>query len=272
MIPACAAGPTGSSVQGLSSPPAPANANYLALGDSIAFGFNPNLPYMPPLTQFVSYAQIVAQDTGLIVANSACPGETSGSFIDATRPDNGCRSLYDYFDQGLHVDYQGAKSQLDYALAFLAAHPNTKLVTLDIGGNDLLLTKNACGSDLVCTGTRLVTTLAAFAGNLTDILARIRGAGYYGELILVTQYGTNYRDATQLVALASLKKITADVGLLFGAKIADGFGAFAGASLLTLGDACAAGLLIRNPDGTCDMHPSVQGRTILANTILAAHD
>ena len=53
-------------------------------------------------------------------------------------------------------------------------------------------------------------------------------------------------------------------------RVADGFGAFALASRLTGGDACAAGLLDRLPSGGCDVHPSARGHDLLAQAIRAA--
>ncbi len=64
------------------------NYTYLALGDPIAFGFNPTLfsPTLPTPTpsDFVGYPEIVAQVENLLQSkkevNAACPGETSASF------------------------------------------------------------------------------------------------------------------------------------------------------------------------------------------------
>lgn len=247
------------------------SGTYLALGDSIAFGFNPNLAYAAPFTQFVGYPEATATAKALAVANAACPGETSGSFLDPTAPDNGCHSSPFYFAQGLKVDYQGAPSQMSYALAFLASAPRVDLITIDLGGNDLLLVQSACGAtNTTCIAAALPGALATFATNLGTILSSIRGAGYTGKIVVVTQYATSYRDATQLAALTSLDTEVTTVAALHGAAVADGYAAFAAASVLTLGDPCAAGLLIRNPDGTCDKHPSSKGRQLLANAVLAA--
>lgn len=248
-----------------------ASSTYLALGDSIAFGFNPNLAYAAPFTQFVGYPEVTAAAKSIAVANAACPGETSGSFLDATAPDNGCHSSPFYFSRGLKVDYDGAPSQMSYALAYLASAPRVDLITIDLGGNDLLLVQNACGStNTTCIAGALPGALTTFATNLGTIFSSIRGAGYAGKIVIVTQYATNYRDPTQLAALTSLNTEVVAVAALHGVAVADGYGAFATASLLSLGDPCAAGLLIRNPDGTCDKHPSSKGRQLLANAVLAA--
>src|SRR5580704_13227580 len=100
---------------------------YLALGDSIAFGFSPLLSYDPPFTQFVGYPESAGAADGLPVWNAACPGETSGSFLDPAQPDNGCHSPPSYFDQGLHVAYGTATSQIEYATSFLRTNGATGL-------------------------------------------------------------------------------------------------------------------------------------------------
>jgi lysophospholipase L1-like esterase len=247
------------------------SGTYLALGDSIAFGFNPNLPYAPPFSLFVGYPEVTGAARALVVANAACPGETSGSFLDAAAADNGCHSSPFYFARGLKVDYQGVQSQMGYALAFLASAPRVDLITIDLGGNDLLLVQNACGStNYSCIAGALPGALATFATNLGTIFSSIRAAGYTGKMVIVTQYATNYRDPTQLAALTSLNAEVITVAALYDVAVADGYGSFAVASALTLGDPCAAGLLIRNPDGTCDKHPSTKGRQLLANAVLAA--
>ena len=50
-------------------------------------------------------------------------------------------------------------------------------------------------------------------------------------------------------------------------KVADGFAAFAGPSAAFGGSPCAAGLLIKLPDGTCNIHPSPAGHLLLAQAI-----
>jgi lysophospholipase L1-like esterase len=250
-----------------------AGAPYLALGDSIAFGFSPLLPYEPPFTQFVGYPESAGAAEGLRVWNAACPGETSGSFLDPAQPDNGCHSAPSYFAQGLHVPYGTATSQIEYATSFLEANPATKLVTLDIGGNDLLLVQNACGTGTTadaCIAERLPGTLATYAENLGTILGRLRATRYAGPIVLLTQYATNYEDETQLAALTPLNAEVTAVAVLHGAVVADGYGAFLAASLSTLGNPCAAGLLIVLPDGTCNVHPSPAGRQVLTKAVLAA--
>jgi hypothetical protein len=243
---------------------------YLALGDSIAFGFNPLLPYDGPTVasgKFVGYPEVVAAHDGLALTNASCPGESSGSFIDVSRPDHGCHSNENY-SAHLKVSYSG--DQLDYAVAFLAAHRDTQLVTLDIGANDLLVAQDACGGAALCEAASLPSVLATFAADLTDILARLRLAGYFGRIVVLTPYATNYTDLTQLTALSGLQAETREVADGFGATVAFGFDAFAAASFGFGGDPCKAGLLIDLGGGMCDKQPSAVGRDLLARTVMSA--
>ncbi len=249
---------------------------YLALGDSIAFGFTPWLDYTQANTdagEFVGYPEVTAGDAALALTNVACPGETSGSFIDATQPDNGCHSTLPN-DAGsphhasLKVNYAG--SQLDYALAYLAAHPDTQLVTINIGGNDLLLVQDHCNHNALCEAIRMPGTVATFTANLTKILARLRVSGYFGQIVLVTQYATNYADPVQLAALGSFKTAAEGVAALFGVTVAHGFEAMAAAGLREgQTDLCKTDLLLHDAQGDCNEHPSAKGARVLADAVLS---
>jgi hypothetical protein len=92
-------------------------------------------------------------------------------------------------------------------------------------------------------------------------------ARYKGPVILLTYYAFNYNDPLQVGAFSSLNGIASGIATAFGAKVADGFTAFQMASAPSGGDACAAGLLVRLPDGTCDTHPSLAGHKVLADAV-----
>src|SRR6266850_8518504 len=74
---------------------APASAtsggdSYLALGDSVPFGFNPLLD-ASNASNFVGYPEIVAQRLNIEEVNATCPGEAAGGFLSLTGTDNVCR-------------------------------------------------------------------------------------------------------------------------------------------------------------------------------------
>lgn len=263
---------------------------YLALGDSIPFGLNvtllaPDKP-LPKPSQFTGYPEIM-RDFSLRIrtmVNPSCPGETSASFLDTAAPDNGCNHPHLQPGQnppvlppfktlvGLKVPYTGSQAQ--FAVSHLLANPGTKLVTLSIGGNDLLLLQLRCSTEanpIACIQTRLVTeVLPAYAINLARILTAIRVQGRYtGNLVLVNYYAPT-ANPLDVQAMVAFNTVMAQVGAQFGAKLADAFKAFQLASFFFQGDPCKAGLLTRLSATVCDVHPSKYGQQVLAATTLLA--
>src|SRR5262249_49380304 len=98
----------------------------------------------------------------------------------------------------------------------------------------------------------------------------LRTAGFKGKFIALTTYAMNYNDPLTVGAITALNQVTSQVTAAFGGVVADGFGTFQFFANKTGGDSCAAGLLIKLPDGTCDIHPSEKGRDILAVSVVAA--
>ncbi len=253
------------------------NGTYLALGDSVAFGYVPPAAVPAPkylvAHSFVGYPEYLAQQLDERVSNASCPGETTASLLTAGAQSNGCenspgspvgyRTLYP-----LHVQYQG--TQIDYALNYLAAHKHTRLITIDIGANDAFLcqetTPDHCSSPLELAGVA-----AEIAGNLGTIFHDLRvEAGYQGPIVALSYYSLSYSDPTQVATAEFLNSVIAGVTTANGGIVADGFSAFEGPSLAFGGDPCAAGLLIKLPDGTCNIHPSPTGQRLLAGAIAQA--
>ncbi|MGH3151681.1 MAG: SGNH/GDSL hydrolase family protein [Streptosporangiaceae bacterium] len=244
---------------------------YLALGDSIAFGYQP--PEVRPApdyhdpADFTGYPEDLARALGLTVVNAACPGETSGSMINTRAPSNGCER--NAAGGGgyrpalpLHVSYPG--SQLEFAVGYLQQHPDTRLVTIGIGGNDLFRCQEVTGH---CRGTVLSQTLAATTANLDLILAALRGqAGYQGSLVVVEYYAVNYRDQLFVHQIEALNAALAGPAARYGATLADTFSAFRAASAGAGDDTCTAGLTFKLPGG-CDLHPTARGQQLLATVI-----
>lgn len=245
--------------------------NYLALGDSVPFGFNPLLtqPGVNPKV-FVGYPQLASDlfRPRKKVFNASCPGETSTSLITGGRPDNGCQD-YREFIGPLHVAYSG--SQLDYAKSYVAANPQTGLVTITIGANDLFLLLDRCNSDPSCVIAGFHGLLTTLASNLTTIYSTLRQAGFQGEFVAVTYYSLNYlSDPLGTAVISALDNTLGEVTQAFGGKVADGFGAFQAAAAGFGGDSCAAGLLIHLTPSTCDVHPSPDGAALLASALQGA--
>jgi lysophospholipase L1-like esterase len=247
---------------------------YLALGDSVAFGYVPPeaVPapnYFDP-SSFVGYPEDVAQALHIPVSNASCPGETTASLYIPGAQSNGCEnslgSSVGYRTEfPLHVQYAG--TQMLYALRYLATHRNTRLVTIDIGANDLFLCEETT-ADACASPAELQAVLKKIQVNLAIIYALIRGvARYHGPLVALTYYSLDYADPTQVAGTEALNSAIASVTVKFGGKVADGFAAFQGPSDAAGGSPCAAGLLIKLPDGTCNIHPSPEGHQLLAQAI-----
>jgi lysophospholipase L1-like esterase len=254
-----------------------ANGTYLALGDSVAFGYVPPEAVPAPnyrnAHSFVGYPEYLAQRLNERVSNASCPGETTASMLVAGAPSNGCENspgspvgyatLYP-----LHVQYRG--TQMEYALHYLAAHKHTRLVTIDIGANDAFLcqetTPDQCSSPAELQG--VANEIAANLGTIFHDLRII--AGYRGPIVALTYYSLSYSDPAAIASAQFLDSVIAGVTTASGGIVADGFAAFQGPSLGSGGDPCAAGLLIRLPNGTCNIHPSPAGHRLLAAAIAKA--
>lgn len=253
-----------------------ANGTYLALGDSVAFGYVPPAAVPAPnyldAHSFVGYPEYLAQQLDERVSNASCPGETAASMLVAGAQSNGCENapgssvgystLYP-----LHVQYQG--TQMEYALHYLAAHKHTRLVTIDIGANDAFVCQETTADH--CSSTAELTGVAhEIAGNLTTIFRELRGAGYGGPIVALTYYSLSYSDPASVASAQFLDSVIAGVAAANGGTVADGFAAFQGPSAAYGGDPCAAGLLVKLPDGTCNIHPSPAGHRLLAAAIAKA--
>jgi lysophospholipase L1-like esterase len=254
-----------------------ANGTYLALGDSVAFGYVPAAAVPAPnyrdAHSFVGYPEFLAQQLNERVSNASCAGETTASMLFAGAQSNGCENslgsnvgystLYP-----LHVQYQG--TQMQYALQYLAAHKHTKLITIDIGANDAFLCQQTT-LDHCSSLPELVGVLNEIATNLGTIYHELRiDAGYTGTIVALSYYSLSYSDPSQIALANFLNSAIAGVTTAYGGIVADGLGAFAGPSLAHGGSPCAAGLLIKLPDGTCNIHPSAAGHRLLAAEIANA--
>ena len=79
---------TSLSAQGASQP------RYLALGDSVTFGFidNAGFEYVNA-ANFIGFPTYAGLSANMNVVNAACPGETTASFLSSSGIDNGCREF-----------------------------------------------------------------------------------------------------------------------------------------------------------------------------------
>ena len=153
---------------------------YLALGDSLAWGFQPNSAGAGIKTGH-GYADDLASylrqhgDRDLKYVNLSCPGETTGTMLDG-----GCPLLA---TSGQKYTVQEAA-----AIAFLKAHPHARiLVTLDIGANNIDTCVDPSGAlDAAC----IAQGVSAAGTQLPEILAKLKAAA--GRQ--VSFVGMNYYD------------------------------------------------------------------------------
>ena len=141
---------------------------YLALGDSLAFGSQP-VPVTPNQGYvYQLHAALRQHDPRLRLRNLGCPGETSTSMLTGGR-----------------CDYGSARSQVEAAVAFLRAHGRyTSLVTIDIGGNDV----NACARGGTIDEACVAAALRTLVRNLAEIVFRLRAAAPHVKVAGMTYY------------------------------------------------------------------------------------
>ncbi len=253
----------------LAAAPASASSeghNYLALGDSVPFGFNPDPSLWPNAHNFIGYPEIVAQRLDIKDVNATCPGEATGGFLSLTGTDNSCRPYRAAFP--LHVSYQ--VSQMDFALRYLNGHRNTRLVTLTLGANDLFRWQKDCvlGPAVGTCPLGFFGVLGVMQVNLQTIFSKIRSTGYTGLIVAVTYYSLTYPD-TSSSDLLNGPMIAVAKG--YGAFIASGVEAWRVTAMAAGGSSCTAGLLLPAfppKPGTCDVHPTPLGRDLLAGAVI----
>jgi lysophospholipase L1-like esterase len=174
---------------------------YLALGDSLAIGVQPS-----PSGEDVSTNQGYADDLYALfrtrmprlgLAKLGCSGETTTTMIEG----------------GICSYAEG--SQLAAAVSFLETH-EVRLVTLDIGANDV----DGCISSTGINATCVTTGLGTIGTNLPQILAELRNAAGPNTLIVAMNYYDPFLAAWtlgasgQTLAVASLQTTTVFNGVL----------------------------------------------------------
>lgn len=249
-----------------------APALYLALGDSITFGYDPQLNAQYA-TNFTGYPAVVARAYSWQVENFACPGSTSAYAISFSGADWQCGSYRAQYP--LHVQY--VATQLEVARAFVAAStqassmhsstlPRIALISIMLGLDDLELVGTQCSWGASCVQAALPQMLSSLSVNLDDIIRTLRGAGYSGRVLLLTYYAIN-TDPQMTYYIQQVNSAIQAVAQQDGATLVDVYSAFKTASAPYGGDNCAAGLLIQLTPTTCDLHPSVAGQQLLAQIV-----
>jgi lysophospholipase L1-like esterase len=262
---------------GGSPPTSAARASYyLALGDSLAAGYQPD----PTIGRDEGYVarlhRALAGDRasrhGLVLHNLGCDGATTTTLLSGG---GGC----DY-----HAD-----SQLAAAERFLRGHLHlVRLITVDIGANDV----NRCAAGGTIDQPCVLTALGTVAGNLGSVVQRLRAAAPGVRIVGMTYYDPYHSawlrgpagEATarqSLLLTTLLNRILTGVYTAAGIRVADVAGAFATDDLTTtasLPDGRVVPLAVARvcrwtwmcvPGRAPDIHPTSSGYQVIAGAFLA---
>jgi lysophospholipase L1-like esterase len=257
--------------------PITAGSAYLALGDSVTFGYEESqvvpAPNYQDASSFLGYPELLGSELHLNVVNAACPGETSASFVDATKQSNGCENTPGKGNVGyrtmfpLHASYSG--SQLAFAVAYLKKHHNVRLVSLMIGANDGLICQETT-ADHCASLSEQAALLAQVNQNVKTILTAIRSQAHYtGQLAIVNYYSIDYSSPTLNANSALLNQGVDNTARPFHVEVADGFGELQTAAATSGGSTCKAGLLTQlvGASTPCGIHPTYAGQSLLAQSL-----
>ena len=152
---------------------------YLGLGDSLAFGYEPNLDWSHGYVQ--KWYTDLQKHGSTSLTNYGCNGEKTTTFING-----GCPYAY-----ALHNYYFG--SQLNAAVSFISAHRGSvSPVSLDMGANDVLpdINGSTCvvssnwASDLATMDTNLSQTI------LPKLITALKNSSgqITGDLVMMNYY------------------------------------------------------------------------------------
>jgi lysophospholipase L1-like esterase len=184
-------------------------STYLALGDSLAYGFHhaqfyqelETKGFVEPATFEEGYVNDFANyylkpfNPNLKVIDDGCPGETSETFINGATPYPtstycaGGATGSPFPKAFLHHSYAG--SQLSDALAILKSTPNVSPITLNIGSNDVLqFLEHTCGfpATFTCSEAQVGAEYVHIQTNVSTILADLRAAAPKAQIVLVGAY------------------------------------------------------------------------------------
>lgn len=237
-----------------SAGPPPGPRLYVALGDSLTAGVGASRParrgWVPRLTELLDGPVACYPDgrgaCGLRLRNLGVPGATSASLV---------------------------RRQLPAAVAALeAARRPAALITVGIGGNDLLALADVCRPRRLtaCRGA-VARTLERFSANLSLILRRLRHAAGQGVPILVLAYDNTLRYCLPPRA-AAFGDLLLEGGRGVGAGLNDRVRAVAAGHGTAVADAFGALGDADVPDeGNC-VHPDDSGHAVLARRFAAAYE
>lgn len=235
---------------------------YLALGDSMAYGFQPTKrPGVRASLFHTGYVDVFAArlrqlSAKIQVVNYGCPGESTVTF---TR--GGCSGLADGFK--LHQPFRG--SQLAAAESFLRAHPGqVSPITLTLWGGDLFpLSAKPKGTQI---------EIAAFGSRFTSILEQLRAVAPNAEIIVAGAWNPEADRLTQTEpAYRSVDAVIRRAAAASRVRVANMFVALNGSGNAKSQQARLCSLTFFCSKGG-DPHPTDAGYRAMAVAFAAASD
>jgi lysophospholipase L1-like esterase len=238
----------------------PPKKYYLALGDSIPYGFQTHKVGLPPEAFDTGYADLFGARLGprVTTVNYSCPGESSASFS--------APCIWKASGHALHDDYDGA--QLDAALSFLRSHRGrVSPITVSLNGNDMNDFVRTCPpGDLACIQRGAPAAIAAYKVRMATILGRLHRAAPDAEIIVVGAYNPNLGAfAFSDPLFAAVNAAQTDVARQVRGRFADPMPVFnpQGDEAAETAAICALTLLCTRGDA----HPSDAGYAALADIV-----
>ena len=278
-------------------------STYLALGDSLAYGYH-QAQFEEELKErdFVDAANFddgYVDDFGatlkllnpkLAIVNDGCPGETTDTMIkgsgDGPAFCAGGPTGTPFPKVFLHHSYPG--TQLEDALA-IAKEPGVGTITLDIGANDILqFLGSTCGfpTAFTCTEKQVATEIGHVVTNVGFILGQLRAAAPKATIVFVSQYNPDPTvlspegrgDATVEALNTAIKGVAATFGVKFAntARVFNFSGTHGGPEAGDILTVCAFTAMC--PGGTfnptspeADIHPTKAGYAAMAAVTTLAY-
>ena len=237
----------------------PPQRYYLALGDSIAYGFQPTKANAPPSAVDTGYVGLFAArlrklSPKLRVVNYGCPGESTVTF---TR--GGC----DWLKHGGKLHDPFRESQLEAAKRFLRAHPGkVSPITVTLWGNDLPL-------PLSQHAKRAPRAIASFGWRLTSILKQLRATAPTSEIIVTGAWNPEADLLAQVEPLyRSVDMVIKRSATATRARVANMFAALDGTGNVKAQQARLCSLTFYCSKG--DPHPTDAGYRAMADAFMTA--
>lgn len=239
---------------------------YLALGDSYAYGSGASDPATRGYVGLFTASLTAATRTTVTALNLADPGATSGDLIG------------DYATRGS----QG-ESQLARAVQLLSAG-GVNLVTLEIGGNDILRLLDRgqpCADTALVSDTCLAAVQGALRGetsvNLPRILTALVTAAKPGTRIIILTYPNPYSVGTNGVVEQRTDAAVQGLNAIITGAVtaAQPIAAMRGVTLTTVDLfpllAGRSGKLTHYLDAESDVHPTDAGYAVIADAVTSAY-